>query len=114
MDVIELEGVFALDQIDSAIISPGIRKMQNNIFNSCGVKNVFLPSSLEEFDGWNYFHDGEKLYYEGTETQFNSICKKDRKDIDFTRILYETSLDDLFQSGAQTIDSEPTLEAEDQ
>ena len=95
MDVIELEGVFALDNIESAIISHGIKKMRNNIFNSCGVKYVFLPSSLEEFDGWNYFHKAERLYFEGTEDEFNAICDEERKNIDVTRIVFNSSLDDL-------------------
>lgn len=97
MVVEELEGVFALDRISSAIISPGIKKMKSNIFNSCGVKNVYLPASLEDFDGWNYFHNGEKLYYEGTEEQFKSICKAERKDVDFTQIIFNTSLSELLQ-----------------
>lgn len=95
MDVVELEGVFALDNIESAIISHGIKKMQNNIFNSCGVKYVFLPSSLEEFDGWDYFHRAERLYFEGTEDEFNAICNEERKNIDVTRIIFDASLDDL-------------------
>lgn len=96
MDVAELEGVFALDNIESAIISHGIKKMESNIFNSCRVKYVFLPSSLEEFDGWDYFHEVERLYFEGTEDEFNAICDEERKDIDVTRIIFDASLDDLF------------------
>lgn len=95
MDVVELEGVFALNRIDSAIISHGIKKMQSNIFNSCGIKYIFLPSSLEEFDGWNYFHNAERLYYEGSEEEFNSICNEERKYIDITRIIFDTPLNDL-------------------
>lgn len=96
--VIELESVFTLDRISSAIIPEGVTKMENNIFNSCGVEYIYLPSTLSVFDGWGYFYDVERLYYGGSEEQFKLICSDERSRIDVKRIVYDASIEDILKS----------------
>ncbi len=95
--VVSLDGTFVLDRITSAIIPEGVKSISDNAFNSCGVKYLYLPSTLTDFNGWHYFHDGEKLYYGGTEQQWNSLYTGERKDIDFTQIIFNAKIDDLIK-----------------
>lgn len=96
--VVSLDGTFVLDRITSAIIPEGVKSISDNAFNSCGVKYLYLPSTLTDFNGWHYFHDGEKLYYGGTEQQWNSLYTGERKDIDFTQIIFNAKIDDLIKA----------------
>ena len=91
------EGTFALHSVDSVIIPEGVVSVENNTFNSCGIEYVYLPSTLEEINSTflRYFHDVEKIYYGGTEEQWNSLVTCDREDIDVKQIIYEANIDDL-------------------
>lgn len=95
MNVVSLDGTFALTRIHSAIISDGIRYLSDNMFNSCGVEFVYLPASLESFNGWNYFHDVKKIYYGGNEDSWNQLCTVDRSSIDVQQIIYDTQVSSL-------------------
>ncbi len=90
-----LEGVFALDSIDSVIISEGITAIANNAFNSCGIKYLYLPSTLTDFSGWSYFHDADKLFYGGNAEAWHNLCPEDRSEIDFVDIIYSASISSL-------------------
>lgn len=97
LKVTSLDGTFALDSVSSAIVPEGVTGMSDNVFNSCGIKYLYLPSTLKDFNGWNYFHDGEKLYYGGSEKQFKQLFKGDRKDIDFKEIIYDADPDKIIK-----------------
>ncbi len=93
--VTALDGCFRLKNITSVIVPEGVTAISSNTFSCCGVKNVYLPSTLTEFNGWNYFHNGEKLYYGGTEEEWNALYTGERKDIDFKQIVFNAKVDDL-------------------
>ena len=71
--VVSLDTTFALDSVISVVVPEGVRSMSNNVFNSCGLKFVYLPSTLTDFNGWDYFHELKKLYYGGTEDQWKNL-----------------------------------------
>lgn len=96
--VVELmDGTFALESIESAIIPEGVKKMENNTFNSCGVKYVYLPSTLKEISSsfLDYFHDVEKIYYGGSKKQWDKLVDEDREEIDVKQIIYDANLNEL-------------------
>lgn len=95
MNVVSFDGTFALDSVTSVIIPNGTRYMSNNIFNSCGIEYVYLPASLEEFKGWSYFHNVEKIYYGGTEEQWSNFCAVDRSRLDVVQIICNADPNDL-------------------
>lgn len=95
MNVVSFDGTFALDSVISVIIPDGTRHMSNNVFNSCGIEYVYLPASLEEFKGWSYFHNVEKIYYGGTEEQWSALCTVDRSRLDVVQIICNTDPNDL-------------------
>ncbi len=95
-----IEGLFALKSINSAIIPEGITQMANNTFNSCGVKYVYLPKSLEPNDSsygfYKYFHNVEKIYYGGSKEDWAVLTNNaDRANIDAVEIIYDASINDL-------------------
>lgn len=89
--------------IDSAIISEGITTLDRSVFNSCGVKYVFLPSTLQNVDNhfWGYFHDVEKIYYGGTQEQWYSICRIARKDLDCKQIYCNVKVEELGEDDSE-------------
>jgi hypothetical protein len=95
MNVVSFDGTFALDSVSSVIIPDGTRYMSNNVFNSSGVQYVYLPASLEEFKGWSYFHNVEKIYYGGTENQWETLCTVERSRLDVVQIICNANPDDL-------------------
>lgn len=97
MSVVSLDGTFALNQITSVIIGDGVQSMSDNVFNSCGVEFLYLPSTLTNFNGWNYFHDVEKIYYGGTEEQWNQLCPVERSSIEAKQIVCDSSVSNLIK-----------------
>lgn len=95
MNVVSFDGTFALDSVISVIIPDGTRHMSNNVFNSCGIEYVYLPASLEEFKGWSYFHNVEKIYYGGTEEQWSNLCTVDRSRLDVVQVICNADPNDL-------------------
>lgn len=96
LHVTTLEGVFALKRISSAIIPEGVTSIKGNAFNSCGVKHLYLPSTLTDFNGWSYFHKVDALYYGGTEEQWNALYKA--KEIDIKQIVFNAKIADLIEA----------------
>lgn len=97
-NVVSLDGVFTLDSVTSVIIPEGVRSVASNEFNSCGVKFLYLPSTLQDIGNdsfWGYLHDVEKIYYGGSEEQWNQLCTVERSSIDATQIIYNTTPNDL-------------------
>ena len=88
---------FFCKNIDSVIIPEGTKTLANNTFNSCGVKFLYLPKTLEPLDNsfWGYFHGTQKIYYGGTEEEWKNICKVDNSDIDVQEIVYNANIDEL-------------------
>lgn len=97
-DVVAFEDAtfLALD-VTSVIIPEGTKHIDNSTFNSCGVKYIFLPSTLENVENsfWSYLHDVEKIYYGGTNEQWNAMCQFGRKGIDAKELFCEVNPDDL-------------------
>lgn len=94
------DGVFALKSVDSVILPDGLTSMPANTFNSCGIKFIYIPATLQpQNDGYpfyRYFHDIEKIYYGGTEEQWNALTNNaDRASVDVKEIIYNSSIDDL-------------------
>ena len=95
MAVVELDSTFAVRNADSVIVPEGVCKISSNCFNSCGVEYLYLPSTLTEFSGWNYFHDVEKLYFGGTAEAFNEICNRERSQLEIVQIITDAQIDQL-------------------
>lgn len=95
LKVTSLDKTFTLERVSSVIVPEGVTSMSDNVFNSSGIQYLYLPSTLTDFDGWHYFHDGEKLYYGGTEDQWKKLFTGDREDLDFKQIVYDAKIEDL-------------------
>jgi hypothetical protein len=95
--VIKLENVFALEDVDSVVVGDGIVSVEKALFNSCGVKRIYLPASLENVPQsfWNYLHDIDCLYYGGTKEQFEKICSDGRWKLDVKHTYYECNEEDI-------------------
>jgi hypothetical protein len=91
------DGTFLFSDVESVIIDEGITSLDDNTFNSCDVKYLYLPSTLEpkESSFWNYFHDVEEIYYGGSNEQWNEICQVSREDLDVKQIYCNVSMGDL-------------------
>jgi hypothetical protein len=96
-NVVSLDGTFALKSVDSVVVPEGVRYVSNNVFNSCGIEFVYIPSTLEEINSsfLGYFHDVEKIYYGGSEEQWNEKVSSDRSEIDAKQIVYDANPDEL-------------------
>lgn len=95
-----LEGLFAVGNVTSVIIPEGVVSVKANIFNSCGVKYIYLPKSLKDggkgYAFYKYFHDVEKIYYGGTEEEWHILTNNaERSDIDVVQIVFEAKIEDL-------------------
>lgn len=74
--IVSLEGaVFFCDDLTSVILPEGLRHMDSAAFNSTGLKVLYIPSSLTDLDPgfWNYFHDGLRVYYGGSQEQWQAL-----------------------------------------
>ena len=91
------DGTFLFSDAESVILAEGISFLDNNTFNSCDVKYLYLPSTLEakEASFWNYFHDVEEIYYGGSNEQWNEICTVPRERLEVKQIYCNVSIDDL-------------------
>lgn len=91
MPVIGLDGTFTLKSVESVIVPEGVTTIVHNTFNSSGIKYLFLPVSLTDFSGWNYFHDMKKLYYGGTREQWEALYTGERSQLDVVQIICEAT-----------------------
>lgn len=96
------EGVFALESVTSVILPEGLKSMPSNTFNSCGVKYVYIPSTLEpneknnHYAFYDYFHDVEIIYYGGSEEEWKILTNNvDRAEIDAKEIKYNVNINEL-------------------
>jgi len=97
-NVVSLDGVFALDNVISVIIPEGVRSVAMNEFNRCGIKFLYLPSTLQDIGSdsfWECFHDVEKIYYGGSKEQWEQLCTVERSEIEVKQIIYDANPDDL-------------------
>lgn len=93
--VVSLDGTFALENVDSVIVPEGVKQISNNAFNSCGITHLYLPSTVNHFEGWSYFHDMEKIYYGGSQNAWNDLCQYERSRLDVVEIVYNSDITDL-------------------
>lgn len=87
MPVVALDGTFTLEAVDCIVVPEGVRSIASNTFNSCGVEYLYLPSTLNNFTGWTYFHGVKKLYYGGSEEQWGALFTGDRSRLDVVQII---------------------------
>lgn len=90
-----LEGTFINCKASDIIIPTGVQRISDNTFNGCDVKRLFLPSTLIWFQGWSYFHDVDKIFFGGSETNWSAICKVKRSDIEVKQIFYNCTPSDM-------------------
>lgn len=88
---------FIFGDLESIIVSEGIKKLEANVFNSCEAKYIFIPSTIKNVDDrfWGYFFEVEKLYYGGTQEQWNGICKVAREELDCKFIYCNVKVEEL-------------------
>lgn len=81
----------------SVIVPDGVTSMDNNVFNSCDIEYLYLPSTLTDVeDGfWDYFHDTKELYYGGTQEDWNKICHIARNELAIQELYCNVSISDL-------------------
>ena len=94
------EGVFAVSDVDSVILPEGLTYIASNTFNSCGIKYVYIPSTLkpvdEGYNFYNYFYEVEKIYYGGTKEQWKKLTNNEKRtNIDAKEIIYNAKIEDL-------------------
>lgn len=98
MNVVSLKGaVFFCGDEESIIVPEGVTNIDSNAFNSSDVAFIYLPKTLTKVEStfWGYFHDVEKIYYGGTEEEWNKLCTVDREDVEAKQIICNTNPDDL-------------------
>ena len=85
------EATFLFADTKSVIIPEGTRS------NSSDLQFLYLPSSLGYIDDsfWGYLHDMKKIYYGGTEEQWNTICTVNRGEIEVEEIVFNVNPGDL-------------------
>ena len=91
------DATFIFGKVDSVIIPNGTRHLDAPTFNSCGVKFVYLPNTLESVEDyfWSYFHNVEKLYYGGTQEEWNNLFHIERGKLDVKEIVFNANPDEL-------------------
>ncbi len=88
------------------IVLATVTSIADNTFNSCGIDYLYLPASLLDFSGWNYFHNVEAIFYGGTEEAWAVLYTGNRANLDVVKISYEAKNSKSFcginlsQSGA--------------
>lgn len=93
-------GLFALGHVYSVILPEGLVYMPSNTFNSCGIKYVYIPSTLKaeetSYSFYDYFHDLEIIYYGGTEEQWKVLTNNvERSEIDAKQIIFNAKINEL-------------------
>ena len=114
------DGTFLFSDVESVILAEGISSLDDNTFNSCDVKYLYIPSTLEpkEASFWRYFNDVEEIYYGGSNERWNEICTVPREELEVKKIYCNVLIDDLgtdeaksetvkMSSDDKTEDSEP-------
>lgn len=84
------DAVFFASSVDSVILPNGTKYITSNMFNCSGIKYLYIPKSIKSVENtfWGYFHDMEKIYYGGTETEWKELCKAERSDVDVKEIVF--------------------------
>lgn len=92
----------------SVVIPEGTKHLDNPTFNSSDIKYIFLPSTLEDVEDefWGYLHNIEKIYYGGTNEQWNKMCQFGRKGIEANELFCKVDPDDL---GTEKSESSPIV-----
>lgn len=100
-----LGSLFSLGSVYSVILPEGVTQVSGSIFNSCGVKYIYIPQSLISDDGsgwypwYGYLFDVDRVFYGGSEEQWQEITNyTERSDIDVMQIIYNVSMDDLMST----------------
>ena len=79
-------------KVETVIFDEGIKEIGLTIFNSCNVKNIYFPSTMEYIYDYtlSYLHPqkGEKIqvYYEGTEDEWKKIFLEYKNSSDNTSL----------------------------
>lgn len=91
--------------IISISFAEGIAHIEDNTLNSCGAKYIFIPSSVTDLDEdfLDYLHDAEKLYFGGTQEQWDMMFNIERSDIDVKQIFCEVDQNTLGTPEAERV-----------
>lgn len=91
------DATFLFSGVSSVIIPNGTRYLANNTFNTSGVKFLYLPNSLTGIENtfWGYFHDVQKIYYGGTQDEWNTLYNNGGMGLDAKQIVFGQNPDEL-------------------
>lgn len=94
---------FIFAGLESIIISEGVETLDATVFNSCEAKYIFIPSTISNVEDrfWDYFFQVEKLYYGGTQEQWDAICNAKREDIDCRWIYCNVKVEELGEDDSE-------------
>lgn len=90
MSVTALENAFRnKNKMTSLIIPSTVTAISDNELNGVKLQYIFLPASIESFNGWSNFNNVQRLFYGGTISEWEAICTAEREDINIVRIVCE-------------------------
>ena len=92
--------VFASKNIFSVLLPNGVKSLPSKTFYKSKVKYIYLPKSLtlndEEYQFSYYLDDVEKIYYEGSENDFEYLVDFDKEiDEKVDEVILNSKYDDL-------------------
>lgn len=91
------DGVFTLKDVESVILPNTLKSMPSNTFNSCGIKYIYIPKTLEKdtsgYRFYDYFHQMQIICYGGTQLEWNDLTDTDK--IDSSEIKFNINSSDL-------------------
>lgn len=93
--VVSLDDTFYNKSVTSVIIGDGVRWISDDALNSNDLEFVYMPASVEQFDGWLRIKGLKKLYYGGSDTAFHFICTADRSRMKIKQVVYNSYVDGL-------------------
>ena len=91
------DATFLFSNVNSVIIPNGTKYLANNTFNTSGVTFLYLPNTLTGIDNtfWGYFHGVQKIYFGGSQEEWNSIYNNGSANLDAKEIIFNQNPDDL-------------------
>ena len=91
------DATFLFSRVSSVIIPNGTRYLANNTFNTSGIKFLYLPNTLMGIEDsfWGYFHDVQKIYYGGSQEEWNNLYNAGSANLDAKQIVFGQNPDEL-------------------
>lgn len=91
------DATFIFSRVNSVVIPNGTKYLANNTFNTSGVTFLYLPNTLIGIEDsfWGYFHDVQKIYFGGTQEEWNNLYNYSRGDLGVKEIVFNQNPDEL-------------------